>query len=100
MTQILRPINGPSPSVGSGLTPPYGQATGTEDGTTTDGTGLGLGPNGIAGGTMADQTSVVVPSTRSVAPVDGSSSGINSGLPATVAPIAGTTETLPADQST
>jgi hypothetical protein len=101
MSQILLAIDGPSPNVGSGATAPYGKATETLDGVETEGTGKSLGANGIAGGTMSDQTSVVVPSTRPVAAVDSSSPGINSGLPATVLSVTNaTTETLPADQST
>lgn len=102
MTQILRPINGPSPSVGSGLTPPYGVATTTEDGISQGGTGQGLGTNGIAGGTMVDATVTAVPSTRAIAAVDSSSPSVNSGLagsyPTSV--INATTETLPTDSAT
>jgi hypothetical protein len=102
MTQILAPIDGPSPNVGSGLTPPYGKATDTVDGVATEGTGLGLGATGIAGGTMTDGTAPgPVPSTRAVSAVDSSSSGINSGLAATKAAVTNpTTVSLPSDMST
>jgi hypothetical protein len=66
MSQILLAIDGPSPNVGSGATAPYGKATDTLDGVSTEGTGVSLGANGIVGGTMSDQTNVVVPSTRPV----------------------------------
>jgi hypothetical protein len=77
---ILRPVNGPSPNVGSGLTPPYGVATTTEDGISQGGTGQGLGANGIAGGTLTDQTLTTSPTNRTAYALDSSSPNIDSGL--------------------
>jgi hypothetical protein len=80
MTQIVLAIDGPSPNVGSGLTPPYGIPTNTNDAVNTEGTGTSLGANGITNTTMADQTVQVVPSTIPVPQVDAETSGIRSGL--------------------
>jgi hypothetical protein len=81
MTQIVLQIDGPSPNVGSGLTPPYGKATDTLDGVETEGTGLGLGANGIAATTMTDQTTQTLPTTTAVPQVNAEAPGINCGIP-------------------
>ena len=54
MSQIVLAIDGPSPNVGSGLKPPYGVATTTEDGISVGGTGLGLPAAGITNTTMLE----------------------------------------------
>jgi hypothetical protein len=82
MSQILMGYDGPSPNVGSGKVPPYGKATDTLDGVETEGTGLGLGANGIAATTMTDQTEQVVPTNIIVPQVTQEVAGIRSGLAA------------------
>ena len=82
MSQILLAIDGPSPNVGSGLTPPYGVPTTTEDGISQGGTGAGLGTSGIAGGTMVDATISTNPSNRTAYAEDSMSPNVESGLPA------------------
>jgi hypothetical protein len=81
MTQIVLAIDGPSPNVGSGLTPPYGRATDTELGVQTEGTGLSLPAAGITNTTMPDQTVQVIPSTVPVPQLNQEAPGVSSGLP-------------------
>ena len=79
--KLIPAIDGPSPNVGSGLVPPYGKATDTLDGVETEGTGLGLGANGIAATTLSvDETVTTLPSTTAVPQVNSESPGIASGL--------------------
>lgn len=79
MSQIVLAIDGPSPNVGSGLKPPYGVATTTEDGISVGGTGLGLPAAGITNTTMLDQTVQVIPSTVPVPQLNQETAGIASG---------------------
>jgi hypothetical protein len=82
MSQIVLAIDGPSPNVGSGLKPPYGVATTTEDGISVGGTGVGLPSAGITNTTMLDQTVQVIPSTVPVPQVNQETAGVASGLTA------------------
>ena len=86
MSQILLAIEGPSPNVGSGAVAPYGKNTETLDGVETEGTGKSLDANGIAGGTMSDQTVQTLPSTTSVPQVNGGVAAVASGLAASPNP--------------
>jgi hypothetical protein len=80
MSQIVLAIDGPSPNVGSGLKPPYGVATTTEDGISVGGTGLGLAAAGITTTTMLDQTVQTIPSTVPVPQLDQEVASVQSGM--------------------
>jgi hypothetical protein len=111
MSQIILPVDPPSPNVGSGLKPPYGIPSWPIQG--VDGTGVGsnglgnlppdiagtgVGPNGLAGGTMTDDTVAVIPSTIAVPAISVSSPNVRSGLVG-AAQLGQAATTIPAEPS-
>jgi hypothetical protein len=93
MSLLVQPVDGPSPNVGSGATAPYGIPTTTADGLTQQGTGVGLGPNGLAGTTIVNHETEVLPSTIPVPAISPSSPNVNCGKPAAFAGVAATSIT-------